>query len=51
VRPEAVRNLLDEHCSGANAHHTRLWPLLMMELWFEMWIDGAQTPGRPQMVH
>jgi asparagine synthase (glutamine-hydrolysing) len=36
----AVETLLDEHCSGAHAHHTRLWPLLILELWFRMWIDG-----------
>lgn len=35
----AVQVLLDEHCSGSNEHHTRLWPLLIMELWFRMWID------------
>ncbi len=40
VQHGAVKKLLDEHCSGANAHHTRLWPLLMMELWFRMWVDG-----------
>jgi asparagine synthase (glutamine-hydrolysing) len=40
VGRSAVKTLLDEHCSGANAHHTRLWPLLIMELWFRMWIDG-----------
>jgi len=40
VQHDAVKNLLDEHCAGRNAHHTRLWPLLMMELWFRMWIDG-----------
>ena len=22
-------------------HHTRLWALLMLELWFRTWIDGA----------
>jgi asparagine synthase (glutamine-hydrolysing) len=36
----AVQILLDEHCFGSNAHHTRLWPLLILELWFRMWIDG-----------
>jgi asparagine synthase (glutamine-hydrolysing) len=41
LRPDYVRQLLDEHCSGARNHHTRLWALLMLELWFRMWIDGA----------
>jgi asparagine synthase (glutamine-hydrolysing) len=37
----AVMKLLDDHCSGAHAHHSRLWPLLMMELWFRMWVDAG----------
>jgi asparagine synthase (glutamine-hydrolysing) len=40
MKHAAVETLLDEHCSGANEHHTRLWPLLMMELWFRMWVDS-----------
>ena len=35
----SVQILLDEHCSGSNAHHTRLWPFLILKLWFRMWID------------
>jgi len=38
----AVKRLLDEHCAGLNSHHTRLWPLLMMELWFRMLVDPAR---------
>ncbi|HXC28022.1 MAG TPA: asparagine synthase (glutamine-hydrolyzing), partial [Stellaceae bacterium] len=41
MRPDYVRGLLDEHCSGRRNHHTRLWALLMLELWFRMWIDGS----------
>ena len=38
-RPEAVQRLFDEHQRGAGdrAHH--LWTLLMLELWFEEFID------------
>jgi asparagine synthase (glutamine-hydrolysing) len=41
LRPDYVHRLLDEHCSGQRNHHTRLWALLMLELWFRMWIDGS----------
>ena len=39
-RPGYVRHLLDEHCGRRRDHHTRLWALLMLELWFRMWIDA-----------
>src|SRR5262249_17429664 len=45
VQRDYVKTLLDEHCSGVNAHHTRLWPLLMMELWFRMWIEAGPLPS------
>jgi len=44
-RKDYVKQLLDEHVSGQNSHHTRLWALLMLELWFRVWIDQpAQAP-------
>ena len=46
-RPRAVERLLDEHMAGGRAHHDRIWALLMLELWFVMWIDGARPPARP----
>jgi asparagine synthase (glutamine-hydrolysing) len=39
-----VHQMLDEHCAGTRLHHTRLWGLLMLELWFQMWIDPAEPP-------
>jgi asparagine synthase (glutamine-hydrolysing) len=41
MQPDYVRRLLDEHCTYRADHHTRLWALLMLELWFRSWIDGA----------
>jgi asparagine synthase (glutamine-hydrolysing) len=42
-RPDYVRNLLDEHCGTVRDHHTRLWAMLMLELWFRMWIDAPAS--------
>src|SRR5271166_1910534 len=43
-RPGYVEVLLDEHCRLVRDHHPRLWALLMLELWFQMWIDApAET--------
>jgi asparagine synthase (glutamine-hydrolysing) len=38
-RKDYVERLLGEHVNGQVAHHTRLWALLMLELWFRMWVD------------
>ena len=40
-RPEAVRNLLDEHIEGKREHSYRLWALVMLELWFRRHMDDA----------
>jgi asparagine synthase (glutamine-hydrolysing) len=47
-RPAYVRHLLEEHCAFTRDHHTRLWALLMLELWFQMWID---SPAEPDASH
>ena len=49
LHPAYVRDLLEEHCAFARDHHTQLWALLMLELWFRMWIDspGAREVLRP----
>jgi asparagine synthase (glutamine-hydrolysing) len=38
-KPEAVRRLVEEHTTGARDHSHRLWTLLMLELWFNRFID------------
>ena len=39
-RPEAVRQLFDEHQQGRFNHGYRLWSLLILELWQREWMDG-----------
>lgn len=41
VNREYVAQLLEEHLSGQTSHHTRLFALLNMELWFRMWADQS----------
>ena len=38
-RRQYAERLLDDHVSGRAQHDTRLWVLLMLELWFRMWVD------------
>jgi asparagine synthase (glutamine-hydrolysing) len=45
-RVEVVRRLLDEHVSGRSEWHPHLWSLLMLELWFERFIDEARQKDR-----
>ena len=39
-RPEWVRGLLDEHCSGRADHGRGIWALLMLELWYREMASG-----------
>lgn len=38
-KPEMVRQLIDSHVATKADHSHRLWTLLMLELWFERFID------------
>jgi len=38
-QPEKVRRIVDEHVEQKADHSHRLWSLLMLELWFERFID------------
>jgi asparagine synthase (glutamine-hydrolysing) len=42
-RPDAVRDLLDEHIEGQREHSYRLWALVMLELWFRKHWDESRT--------
>jgi asparagine synthase (glutamine-hydrolysing) len=39
VRPEELRRYVDEHTSGERDHAFRIWTLLMLELWYQRFID------------
>ena len=38
---EAVRRLLHEHRSQRFDHHVRLWMLLSLEIWHQLFIEQA----------
>ncbi|MFN2596546.1 MAG: asparagine synthase (glutamine-hydrolyzing) [Pyrinomonadaceae bacterium] len=38
-KPEAVRRMIELHARGERDYATRLWTLLMLELWFGRFID------------
>jgi len=38
-KPEAVRLIIDQHVAHKQDHSHRLWTLLMLELWFERFIN------------
>jgi asparagine synthase (glutamine-hydrolysing) len=38
-RPDSVRALVEQHVSHRVDHSHRLWSLLMLELWFQRFID------------
>ena len=44
LRPQFVAEMMDAHCQGVEEHGSRLWALLMLELWFRTFIDrdGSQ---------
>jgi asparagine synthase (glutamine-hydrolysing) len=38
-KPEMVRRAVEQHIEGRKDHSYRLWSLLMLELWFQRFID------------
>ena len=51
LRPAAVERLLGDHASGRADHGHRLWCLLMLELWQQLYVDApAGTRDRHEPV-
>ena len=42
---EPVTRLLAEHRAGRADHARRLWPLFVLQRWYERWISDAAPPG------
>jgi asparagine synthase (glutamine-hydrolysing) len=38
-KPDAVKQLIELHARGERDHSHQLWTLLMLELWFNRFID------------
>jgi asparagine synthase (glutamine-hydrolysing) len=47
-RPAVVRQLVDEHVSRRADRTSHVWALLMLELWFREFVDGASAPSPPR---
>jgi asparagine synthase (glutamine-hydrolysing) len=39
IKPEAIKRYVAEHTEGKKDHSFQLWTLLMLELWFQTFID------------
>jgi asparagine synthase (glutamine-hydrolysing) len=49
-RPAVVRRWLTEHAAGRAQHHTRLWSLLVLELWHRTFIDQPCPAAPPALA-
>ena len=41
-KKETIQHLLGEHRSNRHDHHVRLWMLLNLELWHQLYIEGIE---------
>lgn len=47
LEPRAVERLLDRHAAGERLA-SRIWALMMLEMWWRHWIDAADPLPRPE---
>lgn len=43
-RPEVVRDMVERHVRRAQDYSFQLWSLVVLELWFQAFVDGRHTP-------
>jgi asparagine synthase (glutamine-hydrolysing) len=51
LRPQTVLRLLEEHRSNRIDHHVRLWMLLNLEIWYQMYVDQVPRDAVTQPLH
>jgi asparagine synthase (glutamine-hydrolysing) len=49
-RKESIENLLTEHRSNRQDHHVRLWMLLNLEIWHQLYIEGVGQEALTEML-
>lgn len=47
---QTVRRLLNEHRSNRHDHHVRLWMLLNLELWHQLYIEGVEQEALAEQL-
>jgi asparagine synthase (glutamine-hydrolysing) len=48
LNPRGVQQLLDEHLQGRRVHSSRIWRLLMFELWHRNYLENLPKTPREQ---
>ena len=44
--PAFVRTILDEHAAGRRNHASRIWTLMVLEIWHRLFVDRSIQPGQ-----
>jgi asparagine synthase (glutamine-hydrolysing) len=51
IQPAFVKQLLDDHVSGRRAGHYLIWNLLMLESWYQTFIDETRPAPSRETAH
>ena len=50
-KPSTVHRLLSDHFAGRRDHAIKIWGLLMLEVWYQMYIDPLPGEGADRWLH